>query len=100
MSQACLKLLIVNAEQDNILFGANYDPKRYKRCVTACALDDDLAQLPAGDMTEMGERGINLSGQLSPELVLLIKNHSDKLVWTFLSTNLMSPHWPALRMLF
>ena len=57
-------------------------PKRYKRCVTACALDDDLAQLPAGDMTEMGERGINLSGQLSLEFVLPIKDHSDKLVWT------------------
>merc|ERR1712038_1870343 len=28
----------------------------------ACALIDDLAVLPAGDKTEIGERGINLSG--------------------------------------
>ena len=28
----------------------------------ACALDADVASLPAGDMTELGERGINLSG--------------------------------------
>ena len=25
-------------------------------------LRDDLAQLPAGDLTEIGERGVNLSG--------------------------------------
>lgn len=27
-----------------------------------CALDQDIAILPAGDLTEIGERGINLSG--------------------------------------
>lgn len=27
-----------------------------------CALDQDIAILPAGDQTEIGERGINLSG--------------------------------------
>lgn len=30
--------------------------------IACCALDQDLAVLPAGDMTEIGERGINLSG--------------------------------------
>ena len=28
----------------------------------ACQLESDLAILPAGDMTEIGEKGINLSG--------------------------------------
>jgi ABC-type bacteriocin/lantibiotic exporter with double-glycine peptidase domain len=27
-----------------------------------CALDQDIGILPAGDQTEIGERGINLSG--------------------------------------
>ena len=46
----------------NILFGRTYDKARYDKVVKACALSDDLAVLPAGDMTEIGERGINLSG--------------------------------------
>merc|ERR1712071_313366 len=46
----------------NILFGRDFDEKRYDKVVKACALLDDLAILPAGDMTEIGERGINLSG--------------------------------------
>ncbi|KAG0213299.1 hypothetical protein BGX31_001295, partial [Mortierella sp. GBA43] len=54
---------IINATlRDNILFGNTYDEERYKRILYACGLDPDLAMLPAGDMTEIGERGINLSG--------------------------------------
>jgi ABC-type multidrug transport system fused ATPase/permease subunit len=32
------------------------------RAVQACALEEDIAALPGGDQTEIGERGINLSG--------------------------------------
>jgi len=46
----------------NILFGRPYDDDRYEQVVEAAALVDDLAVLPAGDMTEIGEHGINLSG--------------------------------------
>eukprot|EP01047_Picozoa_sp_COSAG01_P032680 COSAG01_NODE_2374_length_7803_cov_5.861241_4_plen_204_part_00 len=48
--------------RDNILFGSAYDAERYKAVVEACALDADIASLPGGDQTEIGERGINLSG--------------------------------------
>jgi ATP-binding cassette subfamily C (CFTR/MRP) protein 1 len=48
--------------RDNVLFGRDFDEDRYNEVVSACALVDDLAILPAGDMTEIGERGINLSG--------------------------------------
>jgi len=46
----------------NILFSREYDEDRYEKIVSACALKDDLKVLPAGDLTEIGERGINLSG--------------------------------------
>ncbi|KAJ2774139.1 hypothetical protein IWQ57_000966, partial [Coemansia nantahalensis] len=54
---------IVNATlRDNILFGHQLDQAFYDRVIEACALRPDLDMLPAGDMTEIGERGINLSG--------------------------------------
>ncbi|KAF9315904.1 Multidrug resistance-associated protein 1 [Podila horticola] len=54
---------IINATlRDNILFGKAYDESRYNAVVAACGLTPDIAILPAGDMTEIGERGINLSG--------------------------------------
>lgn len=46
----------------NILFGRPFDEERYDQVVEAAALLDDLAVLPAGDQTEIGENGINLSG--------------------------------------
>ena len=46
----------------NVLFGREFDQDRYDQVIQACALLDDIAMLPAGDMTEIGERGINLSG--------------------------------------
>ena len=33
-----------------------------RKVVKVCCLEDDLKILPAGDQTEIGERGINLSG--------------------------------------
>ncbi|KAL9964378.1 hypothetical protein ACROYT_G028009 [Oculina patagonica] len=48
--------------RDNILFGRSFDPKRYCKTISNCALRTDLDILPGGDMTEIGEKGINLSG--------------------------------------
>ena len=48
--------------KDNILFGQEMKRDWYNRVVDACALRPDLEMLPAGDLTEIGERGITLSG--------------------------------------
>uniref|UniRef100_A0A6I8NPA0 ATP binding cassette subfamily C member 3 n=1 Tax=Ornithorhynchus anatinus TaxID=9258 RepID=A0A6I8NPA0_ORNAN len=48
--------------KDNILFGQPWTEQKYQHVLEACALTTDLAMLPAGDRTEIGEKGINLSG--------------------------------------
>ena len=42
--------------KDNILFGKPFDSHRYQQVLEACALTADLKILPAGDLTEIGEK--------------------------------------------
>lgn len=56
--------------RDNILFDTDYDEERYRRIIRACCLEQDLDSFPAGDMTEIGERGVNLSGGQKARLSL------------------------------
>ncbi|XP_070780875.1 multidrug resistance-associated protein 1-like [Enoplosus armatus] len=48
--------------KDNILFCGERKESWYHRVLEACALLPDLDILPAGDSTEIGEKGLNLSG--------------------------------------
>jgi ABC-type multidrug transport system fused ATPase/permease subunit len=48
--------------RDNVVFAAEYDPVLYQEVIDACALGPDLNMLPAGDLTDIGENGISLSG--------------------------------------
>ncbi|THH23155.1 hypothetical protein EUX98_g8019 [Antrodiella citrinella] len=48
--------------RDNVLFGFPYDEKRYAEVVECCALLPDLKILEDGDATEIGARGVSLSG--------------------------------------
>ncbi|KAI0066796.1 multidrug resistance-associated ABC transporter [Artomyces pyxidatus] len=47
---------------ENILFNLPFDPERYQRTLEVCALVSDLKILEDGDESEIGERGVNLSG--------------------------------------
>ena len=54
---------LLNASlRDNILFGKPYVHEEYQRVLKICELLPDIESLPGGDMTEIGERGVNLSG--------------------------------------
>ena len=48
--------------KDNILFGSSFDEERYEQVIDACALRADLDMLEDGDATEIGARGVSLSG--------------------------------------
>ncbi|KKK26753.1 hypothetical protein ARAM_007040 [Aspergillus rambellii] len=62
---------VMNASvRENIVFGHRWDPQFYELTVEACALLDDFKTLPDGDQTEVGERGISLSGGQKARLTL------------------------------
>ena len=48
--------------RDNILWGLPMDEKRYQDTLFACGLVPDLEILEDGDLTDIGEQGIGLSG--------------------------------------
>lgn len=48
--------------RQNILFGQEYDEKKYREVVKVCALERDFTLFSHGDRTLVGERGLALSG--------------------------------------
>ncbi|KAH7930578.1 P-loop containing nucleoside triphosphate hydrolase protein [Leucogyrophana mollusca] len=48
--------------RDNIVFGAPFDEARYNKVLYQCGLERDLALFEARDLTEVGEKGLTLSG--------------------------------------
>lgn len=56
--------------RDNILFGEPFDEERFEQVMEACALNFDLTRWEAREHTEIGERGISLSGGQKARLAL------------------------------
>ncbi|KAG0261148.1 Multidrug resistance-associated protein 1 [Mortierella polycephala] len=78
MAYVAQQAWIVNATlRDNIIFGNAFDQARYDHILMASGLLPDIAMLPAGDMTEIGERGINLSGGQKQRISLARAAYED-----------------------
>ena len=69
--------------RDNILFGQPFNHSNYNRVIQACALIQDIKMLPAGDKTEIGEKGINLSGGQKQRVSLARAVYSNSDVYLF-----------------
>ena len=48
--------------RNNILFSLPFDEVKYNRVLSLCQLNEDLDTFEGKDLTEIGEKGINLSG--------------------------------------
>jgi ABC-type bacteriocin/lantibiotic exporter with double-glycine peptidase domain len=55
-----------------------FNQTKYDETINICQLTRDLEILPAGDMTEIGEKGINLSGGQKARVSLARAVYSDK----------------------
>ncbi|KAG9012444.1 hypothetical protein FRB94_006059 [Tulasnella sp. JGI-2019a] len=56
--------------KENILFGAPFKSERYNKVLYQCALEHDLTLFEAGDDTEVGEKGLTLSGGQKARIAL------------------------------
>lgn len=55
--------------QQSIIGASDFDQRWYAAVIRSCALDEDLRQLPQGDQTQIGSKGIALSGGQSQRIV-------------------------------
>ena len=69
--------------RENILFGKQYNSTLYNKVLDVCALVPDLKLFPAGDATEIGERGINLSGGQKMRVALARALYSEAQIYIF-----------------
>ncbi|XP_063421679.1 multidrug resistance-associated protein 1-like [Mytilus trossulus] len=65
--------------KDNILFGREMNLSKYDQVIESCSLKRDFEILTGGDMTEIGEKGINLSAGQKQRISLAraVYNNAD-----------------------
>lgn len=63
--------------RENICFGLPYNKEKYTAVIECCCLTPDFEMLPAGDLTEIGEKGINLSGGQKQRVSLARAAYAD-----------------------
>jgi ATP-binding cassette subfamily C (CFTR/MRP) protein 1 len=69
---------ILNATlRDNVTFQKPYDAKKFAEVIQVCSLENDLALLPNRELTEIGEKGINLSGGQKARVALARAVYAD-----------------------
>ena len=63
--------------RENILFGRNFDEQKYQMIIHVCDLETDINCFPKGDLTEIGQRGVILSGGQRARVSLARAVYSD-----------------------
>ncbi|XP_043687090.1 putative ABC transporter C family member 15 [Telopea speciosissima] len=63
--------------RDNVLFGKEMDSSFYRNVLEGCALNRDIQMWSDGDLSMVGERGMNLSGGQKQRIQLARALYSD-----------------------
>ncbi|RLN27281.1 hypothetical protein BBJ28_00021082 [Nothophytophthora sp. Chile5] len=63
--------------RENIVFGQPFNRGWYESVVQSCGLIPDLEQFPGGDLTEIGQKGVTLSGGQKARIALARACYSD-----------------------
>jgi ABC-type multidrug transport system fused ATPase/permease subunit len=70
--------LVSTSLRDSILFGMPYNKKKLDEVIRCSGLEEDLAQLPHGLETILGDRGVNLSGGQKARVSLARSFYADR----------------------
>ncbi|KAJ0970834.1 hypothetical protein J5N97_018793 [Dioscorea zingiberensis] len=63
--------------RENIILGSPYNHEKYERTIHACALKRDIDSYTNGDLTDIGERGTNMSSGLRQRIQIARAVYQD-----------------------
>lgn len=69
--------------RDNIVFEREFDEQRYNDSIKFSCMEDDLKILENGDLTQLGDKGVNLSGGQKIRLSIARAMYSDSDIYLF-----------------